>query len=100
MEIEQLADISSLEESAVLASNVSKARHADSRTFVAFAFRTKSATVRRRSGSFFDELMRHQTLTPEKLRDLQWERASRMFQWAADATAFYPEFYAKHAIDV
>ncbi|MGY1720914.1 phenylacetate--CoA ligase family protein [Blastococcus sp. SYSU DS0552] len=64
------------------------------------AFRAKSATVRRRSGAFLHELMEHQTLAPEALRDLQWQRATRQLRWATEATAFYPSFYARHGVDV
>jgi phenylacetate-CoA ligase len=69
-------------------------------SLAALSFRAKSATVRRRSGAFLDELMRNQTMAPEQLRDLQWERASRQLRWAAEGTAFYPAFYADHGIDV
>ncbi len=69
-------------------------------TFAELAFRAKSATVRRRSGAFLDELMAQQTLAPEALRDLQWERATRLLRWATEATAFYPDSYARHGVDV
>jgi phenylacetate-CoA ligase len=64
------------------------------------AFQVKSATVRRRSGAFFRELMDRQTMAPEALRDLQWQSATRLLRWATEATAFYPGFYARHGIDV
>lgn len=66
----------------------------------ALAFRAKSATVRRSSGRYFDELMRNQTLEPAALRALQWDRATRMLRWATEATTSYPEFYARHGADV
>jgi phenylacetate-CoA ligase len=71
-----------------------------SASFAELAFRAKSATVRRRAGAFFRELMSQQTLAPDALRDLQWERATRQLRWAAEGTAFYPSFYARHGIDV
>jgi len=64
------------------------------------AFQAKAATVRRRSGAFSRELLQQQTLAPEALRDLQWERATRLLRWATEATAFYPEHYARHGVDV
>ena len=66
----------------------------------ALAFRAKSATIRRRNGAFFDELMRHQRLAPEALRDLQWERASALLRWAVEGTSFYPGHYRGLGIDV
>lgn len=69
-------------------------------SFAALAFQAKSATVRRRNGEFFRELMHQQTLAPEALRDLQWERATRMLRWATEGTAFYPDFYARSGVDV
>ncbi|MGY1606516.1 MULTISPECIES: phenylacetate--CoA ligase family protein [unclassified Geodermatophilus] len=73
----------------------------DRRTALAArAFRAKAATVRRRNDSFFRELMGQQTMAPEALRDLQWRGATRMLQWATEGTAFYPDFYARHAVEV
>jgi phenylacetate-CoA ligase len=69
-------------------------------TFPELAFRAKSATVRRRSGAFLAELMHQQTMAPEALRDLQWQRATRMLQWATEGTNFYRTFYAEHGVDV
>lgn len=66
----------------------------------AVSFTVKSATIRRRSGAFFRELMRQQTLAPDALRELQWQRATRLLRWAAEGTAFYRPFYARHGIDV
>ena len=68
--------------------------------FAALAFRAKSATVRRRSGAFLRELVHRQTMAPEELRNLQRERATRLLRWAAEATTFYPEFYADYGVEV
>jgi phenylacetate-CoA ligase len=64
------------------------------------AFQAKSATLRRRNGAFLRELTSQQSMTPEALRDLQWERATGMLRWAGEATAFYPGFYARHGVDI
>lgn len=69
-------------------------------TFAALAFRAKSATVRRRSGAFLEELVRQQSLAPDALRELQWDRAAALVRWAARTTDFYPAFYERHGIDV
>ncbi len=69
-------------------------------SFPALAFRAKSATVRRGSGAFLRELTEHQSLAPEALRDLQWQRATRMLRWATEATAFYPDHLTRHGIEV
>ena len=69
-------------------------------SFAELAFRAKSATVRRRNGAFFRELMAQQSLPPEALRDLQWERATALLRFASGATDFYPDFYARHGVDV
>ena len=69
-------------------------------TAAALAFRAKSATVRRSSGAFLAELLQHQSLAPEALRELQWDRASRLLRWADEATSFYRGFYAEHGIAV
>lgn len=63
-------------------------------------FRAKAATVRRRSGALLAELMRQQTLAPEALRDLQWQRASRLLTWATEASPFYSQFYADHGVEI
>jgi phenylacetate-CoA ligase len=69
-------------------------------SFAELAFRAKSATVRRRNGAFFRELMAQQSLSPEALRDLQWERATALLRFASEATDFYPGFHARHGVDV
>jgi phenylacetate-CoA ligase len=69
-------------------------------TFASLAFQAKSATVRRRNGTFFRELMSQQSMAPEALRELQWDRATRMLQWATEATSFYPEHYARAGVDI
>jgi phenylacetate-CoA ligase len=88
------------EEVAVRLSHDRGIAHRGVDSFAEFAFRAKSATVRRSSGTFFRELMDQQTMAPEALRDLQWDRASRLLRWATESTAFYPEFYARHGIEV
>jgi phenylacetate-CoA ligase len=70
------------------------------RTLAAMAFHAKSATVRRRSGDFLRDLMTQQTMAPDALRDLQWERATGLLRWATEATTFYPKFYARHGVEL
>lgn len=69
-------------------------------TFPQRAFELKSATVRRSSGAFLDQLVAHQGLAPEALRDLQWRRAQEMLQWAVRGTGFYADHYARAGVDV
>jgi phenylacetate-CoA ligase len=44
--------------------------------------------------------MHNQTLDAQALRNLQWDRASRQLRWATEATPFYPEYYARHGVDL
>ena len=38
-------------------------------------------------------------MSPEALRDFQFERASQMLAWATEATTFYPRFYGARNVD-
>ncbi|MBX9245010.1 phenylacetate--CoA ligase family protein [Actinotalea ferrariae] len=58
------------------------------------AFTTKTRTVRRPAGAFYQDLLRNERLSPDELADLQWRRAQDILDLALRETAFYPRHYA------
>lgn len=64
------------------------------------AFEVKSRTVRRRSGRFFDELLRAERLPRERIVELQAERAARIARFAAAHTDYYARTFAECGADL
>lgn len=63
------------------------------------AFEVKSRTVRRRSGRFFDELLRDERLPGYRLAELQAARAADIARFAATNTAYYARTFAEAGVD-